>query len=156
MMLRRQMIDEIGRFDEETFGAGYGEENDLCIRARKAGWRLLIADDTYVFHNQSRSYGHERRLTLVAPADEALARKHDHNSLILPYVVRARDSLLLQHVRSRLRTSLLLEQLNAAGKREYAGRRVAFYPAGCKRWGGRKSDFSRGDRRAVLSVWILG
>ena len=59
MMLHQQMIDEIGRFDEETFGAGYGEENDLCIRARKAGWRLLIADDTYVFHNESRSYGHD-------------------------------------------------------------------------------------------------
>ena len=35
--------------DEENFPVGYGEENDYCIRASDAGFRLAIADDAYVF-----------------------------------------------------------------------------------------------------------
>ena len=35
MLIRREVIDEIGYFDEENFGVGYGEENDYCLRAQK-------------------------------------------------------------------------------------------------------------------------
>ncbi|HIE57041.1 MAG TPA: glycosyltransferase, partial [Anaerolineales bacterium] len=45
LMIKRAVLDEVGYFDEDTFGAGYGEENDFCIRARKAGWDLAVADD---------------------------------------------------------------------------------------------------------------
>ena len=58
LLIRRQVIDELGRFDEVTFGRGYGEENDYCLRAAKAGWQLAVADDVYVYHRQSRSYSH--------------------------------------------------------------------------------------------------
>ena len=34
----RGLIDDIGLFDEELFGRGYGEENDYALRARNAGW----------------------------------------------------------------------------------------------------------------------
>ncbi len=76
LLIRRQLIDAIGYFDEERFGAGYGEENDYVLRARKAGWQLALADDTYVYHARSRSYSHERRKQLSDRAGEALAAKH--------------------------------------------------------------------------------
>src|SRR5690606_36684009 len=46
LLIRRAVLDEVGFFDEERFAAGYGEENDYCLRARAAGWRLALADDT--------------------------------------------------------------------------------------------------------------
>ena len=44
-----------------AFPAGYGEENDLCLRAGKAGVKLAVADDVYVYHVKSASFGSVRR-----------------------------------------------------------------------------------------------
>jgi GT2 family glycosyltransferase len=61
MCVKREVFDKIGYFDEESFPYGYGEENDLCIRASEEGYRLNIAVDAFVFHSKSKSYSDERR-----------------------------------------------------------------------------------------------
>jgi GT2 family glycosyltransferase len=40
MLVRRQMLDEIGDFDASFFM--FNEEVDLCYRARKAGWNVVF------------------------------------------------------------------------------------------------------------------
>lgn len=60
MYIRRQCINEIGILDEQAFPRGYGEENDFCMRARNAGWRNIIDDRTYVFHDRSKSFGSQK------------------------------------------------------------------------------------------------
>lgn len=40
MLVRRQMLDEIGGFDASFFM--FNEEVDLCYRARKAGWSVVF------------------------------------------------------------------------------------------------------------------
>lgn len=60
MYIRRACIDEIGALDEEAFPRGYGEENDFCMRARAHGWRHVIDDRTYVFHDRSKSFAGEK------------------------------------------------------------------------------------------------
>jgi len=60
MYIRRSCINEIGGLDAEAFPRGYGEENDFCMRARAAGWRNVIDDRTYVFHDRSKSFGGEK------------------------------------------------------------------------------------------------
>ena len=57
MYLRRTCLDEVGLFDEISFGRGYGEENDFCMRALKAGWKHLLACDLFVAHAGARSFG---------------------------------------------------------------------------------------------------
>jgi len=57
MYLRRKCIEEIGSFDEKSFGRGYGEENDFCLRAQAGGWKHLLACDTFVFHTGETSFG---------------------------------------------------------------------------------------------------
>lgn len=61
MYIRRAAIDEIGDFDAVSFPRGYGEENDFCVRATKAGWTHVIDDATFVFHLRSASFGSERK-----------------------------------------------------------------------------------------------
>ena len=81
LLLRRELIQEIGYFDEENFGAGYGEEDDFALRARKAGWSLAWADDAYVYHAQSRSYSDEKRQALCDRAGAVVgqeARQTNH------------------------------------------------------------------------------
>lgn len=55
MMLRKEMLDEIGLFDE-IYDKGYCEETDLCLCAMKAGWRVVACDDLYVFHKGVGSF----------------------------------------------------------------------------------------------------
>ncbi|WP_417504208.1 glycosyltransferase [Marinomonas gallaica] len=59
MYIRRACLVEIGYFDVETFGKGYGEENDFCQRAIKAGWKNRFALDTFVQHTGNVSFGDE-------------------------------------------------------------------------------------------------
>jgi O-antigen biosynthesis protein len=55
LLLRRRMLEQIGLFDE-IYGIGYCEETDLCLRAMKAGWRVVACDDVYIFHRGNGSF----------------------------------------------------------------------------------------------------
>jgi O-antigen biosynthesis protein len=57
MYVRRQCLQEVGLFDVETFGKGYGEENDFCVRAHNKGWVNLHALDVFVRHAGGVSFG---------------------------------------------------------------------------------------------------
>lgn len=75
MYIRRQLLDAIGLFDAETFGLGYGEENDFCMRAINAGYRNVLCDDTFVAHVGSRSFD-ARTEALKARNMQRLLDKH--------------------------------------------------------------------------------
>lgn len=54
-LYRRDMLDEIGLFDEEFFL--YCEDTDLGLRARRRGWRCLYVPGAVVEHHYSHSAG---------------------------------------------------------------------------------------------------
>ena len=74
--IRRDVINDIGVFDEEAFPRGFGEEDDYCTRAVDAGWSLSIATNTYVWHEKSGSYSSESRRDLVASGREVFLALH--------------------------------------------------------------------------------
>ncbi|CAN2536538.1 hypothetical+protein [Methylocapsa aurea] len=53
--MRRSVIDAIGVLDPD-FGRGYGEENDFCMRALKAGYLNVMAEDIVVYHSGEVSF----------------------------------------------------------------------------------------------------
>ncbi|MEL0435759.1 glycosyltransferase family 2 protein [Phycobacter sp. K97] len=55
LMIRREVIEEIGGFDETFFL--YFEETDLCRRAARAGWRTHYVPTSTVAHIGSASTG---------------------------------------------------------------------------------------------------
>lgn len=79
--VRTEVVRQIGLFDEEKFPVGYGEENDLCLRAAAAGWELAVIDDAYVYHAKSASFGAERRQELAKQGRNALNAKHGEDAL---------------------------------------------------------------------------
>lgn len=89
LLLKRRVVERIGLFDPAHFPIGYGEENDYCIRASDAGFELRVADDVYVHHAKSRSFGSERRAELARVGQESLKQKHG----------RKRVEALMQQVR---------------------------------------------------------
>ncbi|MCC6194321.1 MAG: glycosyltransferase [Burkholderiales bacterium] len=76
MYVRRALIDDVGIFDP-VFGAGYGEENDLCRRAAAAGWRNVLADNAFVVHTGGRSFA-GRKDELGPRNIEVLVARHPH------------------------------------------------------------------------------
>ncbi|APV50623.1 hypothetical protein BWI17_13555 [Betaproteobacteria bacterium GR16-43] len=56
MLIRRECLDQVGVFDEEAFGTGYGEEVDFCMRATRAGFRHRLCADAFVFHQGEVSF----------------------------------------------------------------------------------------------------
>ena len=110
-MIKRAVIDAIGWLDEESFPYGYGEENDFSIRARKAGFKLAIADHAYVYHSKSKSFGHERRLELSKQGSAAFKSKHpDINVKALTEEIK--NNQALERLRLKLREHIVPLGLN--------------------------------------------
>jgi GT2 family glycosyltransferase len=59
-LYRRSMLQEIGGFDGEYFL--YGEDSDVGLRARLAGWQCLFEPRAVVSHDYSGSAGRASRL----------------------------------------------------------------------------------------------
>ena len=57
MAISLRAIKLVGLFDESTFGLGYGEENDFCQRAERAGLSNVLCDNAYVVHHGGASFG---------------------------------------------------------------------------------------------------
>ncbi|QHI97913.1 glycosyl transferase [Xylophilus rhododendri] len=55
MLWRSQAFQQLGGFDKRFFM--YGEDFDLCARARLAGWRLQI-DETLLAHHEAQRASH--------------------------------------------------------------------------------------------------
>lgn len=55
LLFKREMLDKVG-FMDERFSPGHFEDDDLCYRARQAGYRLLITGDCFIFHHGSASF----------------------------------------------------------------------------------------------------
>lgn len=75
-LISRAVFETCGLFDEDAFPIGYGEETDLNIRAGKAGFKLVIADDLFVFHHKSVSFGTEGRQPLAKQGFLEMTNKH--------------------------------------------------------------------------------
>jgi GT2 family glycosyltransferase len=125
LLIKRGLMEEIGHFDEEGFGAGYGEEDDYVLRARKAGWEAALADNVYIYHAQSRSYSNERRQQLTQRAAAALHEKHGPHR-ITQGVAFCRHSPVLEGIRARSKAFLARRALLEDGRARFAGRRPLF------------------------------
>lgn len=125
LMIKRRVIEEVGDFDESAFGRGYGEENDYVLRARKAGWELAVADDSYVYHALSRSYSSQRREELCRHADKALKEKHGEQ-IINEGVDKCRHERVLEGIRARCEVMTTRAQLIEQGRALWEGKRILF------------------------------
>jgi GT2 family glycosyltransferase len=74
-MYRKEMLDAIGGFDEDLFA--YGDDAELGLRARIAGWKCIYAPGAVVRHHRGSTMGKGslRRLALIERNRVLLAAK---------------------------------------------------------------------------------
>lgn len=70
-LFKRELLQQIGYLDER-FSPGHYEDDDYCYRARLAGYRLVMAGDTFVHHHGSLSFKRHQMSALV----ELIERNH--------------------------------------------------------------------------------
>lgn len=89
MLLSRDALSDVGLFDERFFM--YYEDNDLCLRARAAGYRIVLVPGAHMWHKVAASSG-----GLDSPAERygmarssvQFFRKHVRNArwaVVAPY-----------------------------------------------------------------------
>ena len=69
-------IREIGYLDDDSFGMGYGEENDWCQRAIKAGYKNVQVENLYVYHKHGGSFQSEDKKRFAKEHLKILQEKH--------------------------------------------------------------------------------
>ena len=52
---RRDVIEKVG-FLDESFGVGMFEDDDYCLRVKRAGYKLLCAEDVFIHHFGSATF----------------------------------------------------------------------------------------------------
>ena len=97
--IRRDLLADIGSFDADAFPRGYGEENDFCMRAIRAGWRHVVDDSTLVYHVRSASFKAEKQ-TLIVQGREVVDRRYPEYKTLTPTY---RQSPTLQFIRYNVR-----------------------------------------------------
>jgi GT2 family glycosyltransferase/glycosyltransferase involved in cell wall biosynthesis len=102
LYLRREALAEVGLFDEAAFGLGYGEENDFCLRARRAGFVNLLDDAGFVLHAGGGSFGPEKQAR-VRQAESVLRGRHPG---YFPEIARFMRDDPLRPLRDRVQAAL--------------------------------------------------
>ena len=86
MLVTKEAKYRVGYLDEQTFGHGYGEENDYSLRVKQSGLKNILCDNVYVGHVGNQSF---KDLDLK-PNDETMARllsKHpEYGKLISDFI----------------------------------------------------------------------
>jgi len=100
MGVNKDVVNQIGFFDEESFGKGYGEENDWCRRAAKIGFKNCIITNLYVFHHHGGSFLPKEKNALIAKNLKTLSNKHaDYNKIVWSYI---NEDPLAEHRKAKL------------------------------------------------------
>jgi GT2 family glycosyltransferase len=53
--IKREVINKVGLLDE-VYGIGMFEDDDYCMRVKKAGYSLICADDVLIHHHLGASF----------------------------------------------------------------------------------------------------
>lgn len=88
----------VGGLDED-FGRGYYEDLDYSLRVKAAGYRLGVAEDTFVYHRGGSSFGKMPSETkaLLKRNKRLIAQKHG-NGVIFQHVRQTNLAILSQYL----------------------------------------------------------
>lgn len=94
----RHALKLVGELDED-FGRGYYEDLDYSLRVKAAGYRIGVAEDTFVYHRGSSSFGKlpEETKALLKRNKRLVVQKHG-SGVIFQHVRQANLAMLRQYL----------------------------------------------------------
>ncbi len=88
MMMRKEVYDNVGGFDEQFFM--YGEDLDLCYRIQKAGYKIYYVHTTQIIHYKGESTKRSSldETKIFYQAMHLFVKKHLSSSFIVEMILR--------------------------------------------------------------------
>lgn len=98
----RHVLEQVGLLDED-FGRGYYEDLDYSLRVKAAGFKLGLAEDAFVYHRGSTSFGKLPRETkeLLKRNKRLIVRKHG-TGVIFQHARQANLGVLSQYLGKKI------------------------------------------------------
>ena len=89
MMLRKEVYEKIGGFDEEFFM--YGEDLDLCYRVQKSGYKIYYVHNTQIIHYKGESTKRSSidETKIFYDAMHLFVKKHFSSSFLVELILRS-------------------------------------------------------------------
>jgi GT2 family glycosyltransferase/glycosyltransferase involved in cell wall biosynthesis len=84
LLIKGEVLRRVGHLDE-SFGRGYGEENDFCMRAANLGYRHVVAAGALVRHRESISFVGEKASLLAANLPRLNAMYPEYTPVIMDF-----------------------------------------------------------------------
>jgi hypothetical protein len=84
LMVKKEVIDKIGLLDEEFFA--YYEDVDWCLRARKAGYRVVYVPKSVIWHKCSVAWNRNRGLAAFHGEKNVLLLARKNNFGLVYYL----------------------------------------------------------------------
>lgn len=138
MACSRKALDAVGYLDEEAYGRGYGEENDWCQSAIKLGFKNVMVENLFVFHNHGATFQSDEKQALIDAHLKTLSERFpNYNADVARYC----EKNPVREIRSFAYAQLFLKSLSGektlylthdlgGGAATYLDRRVASDLAG--------------------------
>lgn len=106
MYIRRDLLNEIGYFDAEKWGKGYGEENEFSIKAENHGWRNVAACNVFVEHKGSVSFQEDKNDLAARNLQILLSEYPDYNNKVQRFI----QNDPLEHNRNQVIINMLKDK----------------------------------------------
>ena len=132
MYITRDSLNDVGLFDADTYGRGYGEENDFCMRSARSGWKHVVAADVFVAHVGGVSFSAEKNnrvneaqkiLDKLYPEYHKLVHQFISRDPLLPFRIKAHVELIQL---AQKKTTLLISHNLGGGVEKYT-KELAMY-----------------------------
>ncbi|MBK7228340.1 MAG: glycosyltransferase [Ignavibacteriales bacterium] len=113
MMMRKEVYDTVGGFDEQFFM--YGEDLDLCYRIQKAGYKVFYVHTTQIIHYKGESTKRSSldETKVFYSAMHLFVKKHLSSSLLVEIILRtaiaARSVFAFIGIRKLILISVILD-----------------------------------------------
>ncbi len=140
MLMSRKCIDEIGIFDEENFDKGYGEENDWCRRAVKAGYKNVLTPNLFIYHKHGVSFDTKQNykrevlrqknlaiLNTLHPDYQTIIQDFVTRDIIMPIRMFVKWSL---DIKKSTKTYFFINHSLGGGTQEYQNEYIKKLPSG--------------------------
>lgn len=133
MGVNYETAQQIGMFAEDIFGKGYGEENDWCQRAIKAGYKNLIVPNLFVYHKHGGSFQTEEKQKLLEQNALKLLQRHpDYTKDVHAYIAAdphktLRELLVLYASNTTHPIHLIFDHALGGGANYYTQERIETY-----------------------------
>ncbi|WP_454021119.1 glycosyltransferase [Azospirillum sp. Marseille-Q6669] len=133
MALNRRALREIGFFDLDAFGRGYGEEVDWCRRALRRGFVNVAVPNLYVHHRHGGSFSSdEKKAQIQASGDIIRQRYPEFDAEVQDFIradplrpVRAAAAVRILQEDARPRTVLLFDHAGHGGAATFRAKEIA-------------------------------